>query len=75
MSQELHISDLKVQNGKIVLENLPFSDGAKVDVTISGAANGNVDRVEAKRLLRGSVVKYDDPFGPAAPIEDWEVLR
>ena len=25
--------------------------------------------------LRGSVLKYDDPFAPAAPEEDWEALR
>ncbi len=25
-------------------------------------------------LLHGSVIRYDDPFGPAAAIEDWEVL-
>lgn len=75
MSQELHISDLKVQNGKIVLENLPFSEGSKVDVTVTGSGNGKVNREEAKRLLRGSVVKYDDPFGPASPIDDWEAIR
>ena len=25
--------------------------------------------------LRGTVLRYDDPFEPAAPIEDWNVLR
>lgn len=25
--------------------------------------------------LRGSVLKYNDPFGPAVPEEDWEANR
>ena len=25
-------------------------------------------------LLKGSVLRYDDPFGPACPPEDWEAL-
>jgi hypothetical protein len=25
--------------------------------------------------LRGSVLRYDDPFGPAVPEEDWEALQ
>ena len=25
--------------------------------------------------LRGSVLKYDDPFEPAVPIEDWDAVR
>ena len=25
--------------------------------------------------LRGSVLRYDDPFEPAVPEEDWEVLK
>ena len=28
-----------------------------------------------RRGLRGSVTAYDDPFSPAVPIEDWDVLR
>ena len=25
--------------------------------------------------LQGTVIHYDDPFEPAVPIEDWEVLQ
>jgi len=25
--------------------------------------------------LKGSVLRYDDPFGPAVDPDDWEVLR
>lgn len=28
-----------------------------------------------KYPLRGSLLWYDDPFGPAAPIEDWEASQ
>ncbi len=27
---------------------------------------------ENPNLLKGSVLRYDDPFGPACPPEDWE---
>ena len=30
--------------------------------------------IEKPNLLEGSVLKYDDPFGPACPPEDWEAL-
>lgn len=26
-------------------------------------------------LLRNKVYRYDDPFEPAVPVEDWEVLQ
>ena len=25
--------------------------------------------------LAGSVLKYEDPFGPACDLDDWEVLK
>ncbi len=27
------------------------------------------------KSLRGSVLKYEDPFGPAVPDTDWDALR
>jgi hypothetical protein len=29
----------------------------------------------ARKRLRGSVVRYDDPFEPAFPAEDWTVNK
>jgi hypothetical protein len=30
---------------------------------------------EIVQSLKGSILKDDDPFGPAAPPEDWEAMR
>ena len=46
--------------------------GETVLVTICPVSK-NENGVEA--LLRGSVIRYDDPFGPAAPSDDWEALQ
>ncbi len=26
-------------------------------------------------LLRGTVIRYDDPFAPAVPADDWDAVR
>ncbi|MBO3458804.1 hypothetical protein G4P69_08870 [Aetokthonos hydrillicola CCALA 1050] len=28
-----------------------------------------------QKPLHGTVIRYDDPFEPAVPIEDWELLQ
>ena len=30
---------------------------------------------DGRRLLRGSVLRYDDPFGPAMDESDWHALQ
>lgn len=30
---------------------------------------------ESRYKLHGSVLRYDDPSGPATPLEDWEALQ
>lgn len=47
---------------------LTFKPGEKVLLAISPIADG-------KESLRGSVIRYDDPFGPPTPPEDWEALQ
>jgi hypothetical protein len=59
-------------NGKIVLENLPFEEGESVEIVISKAAN---QKDENLYPLRGTVYKYEEPFEPSAPLEDWEALK
>ena len=46
--------------------------GDKVLLTISPIAEATD---ENPRPLLGTVTRYDDPFGPAAPIDEWEALR
>jgi hypothetical protein len=42
--------------------------------TQNGNSSGE-QQVSQDNPLRGSILRYDDPFGPAAPLEDWEVLQ
>lgn len=70
------IDDVIVHNGKLVLANLPFAEGQRVRVVVDVADDtpiaGKISIHEARRLLRGSVVRYDDPFEPVLEFEEWE---
>ena len=56
--------------GRILLENLPFPEGTKVTITIRKIAK-TVKPTETNPI-RGTLIKYDNPFGPAVAPEDWE---
>lgn len=64
-------------NGTLLLEELPFGEGAAVEVIVLERPTEKVAArpEEDKYPLRGTVYKYDDPFEPAVPPEDWEALR
>ena len=56
------------------------TSGNPIIITDRGKTKLELRRyVELKRspieTLRGSVLRYDDPFEPAVPEEDWEVLK
>lgn len=59
-------------DGRVVLDGLPFAEGERVEVTVrrSGGTTGMRDRYP----LRGTVVRYDDPFGSVGE-DEWEALR
>jgi hypothetical protein len=76
------------EDGALTLKDLPFHVGDAVEViilerspSVSEGESPNPlekaeDRPEPKLYpLRGTVLFYDDPFEPAVPVEDWEVLR
>jgi hypothetical protein len=61
-------------DGRLTLQNLPLPEGEKVEVIIL------VQQPEFKKSdkypLRGSQpYRYDNPFEPAVPEEDWEVYK
>ena len=62
-------------NGTVTIDNLPFSTGEKVEIIV--LANTSVKTAEAQvHPFKGSPAVYlQDPFEPACPEEDWEVLR
>ncbi len=59
------------QDGKLVLENLPFQAGDIVEVIVSKSdtkSNG-----DSRYSLRGTVIKYEAPLEPVG-VEDWDNL-
>ncbi len=71
--QEHRIETTIKSNGTLTLEELPFKEGDIVEVII--LERQVKPETENPYPLRGKLLKYDDPFGPAAPLEDWEALR
>jgi hypothetical protein len=66
-------------DGSIVLKGLPFSAGKSVEVIVldDGATQETASSKPDERWksLQGSVTRYDDPFEPAIPLSDWDVLQ
>ena len=60
-------------NGVVILEDLPFKQGEKVEIIIIEAPKES--SAKNRYPLRGSVYEYEAPFEPAAPPEDWEALK
>lgn len=59
------------ENGKLLLKDLPFKKGDRVEVTI-------VEKKEKEfktGSLKGTVIEYEEPFESATSNEDWEVLN
>jgi len=61
------------ENGTLLLQNLPFTAGESVEIIVIKLPS----RPSESNLypLRGTVYRYDDPFDPAVPLEDWEALQ
>jgi hypothetical protein len=61
--------DRKVgEDGKLVLDDLPFQPGEAVQIIILPAPQ---PPSENRHALRGTILKYIDPFKPIAD-DDWE---
>jgi hypothetical protein len=60
------------QNGIIQVDNLPFRAGEEVEVIVLERSKQPVS--QDWQLLKGSVVRYDDPTSPVG-VEDWDALK
>lgn len=73
------VNNVIVHNGKIELTHLPFANGQHVRVTVAEvsapAASKRIAITRVRELLHGGVERFDDPFEPMIPIEDWEMLK
>jgi hypothetical protein len=60
--------------GTVTVTALPLSPGDVVDVHVIKLDSPS-SMEDVRQRLRGSVVRYDDPFEPAVPPEEWDALR
>jgi hypothetical protein len=73
-----HITDTTIKEGQIVLSNLPFPEGQQVRVVVArvdGPVEATASIHEIRRLLKGGVERFDDPFEPAISLNSWEMLK
>jgi len=62
------------RNHKIEIDNLPFEEGLEVEILVSKKIfNENIE--DLKKKLKGSVLKYEEPFESAINSVDWELLK
>lgn len=62
----------------ISVSGLPIAAGERVEVIILAGderASDTPTTEDVRRKLRGSVLKYDHPFDPAVPPEEWDAVR
>lgn len=70
------------EDGTLVLQGLPFQAGAAVEVIILERPGLQQEQIATSGseanpypLLGKQPYRYDDPFEPAVPLEDWEALQ
>ncbi|MBR8839294.1 MAG: hypothetical protein DSM106950_36160 [Stigonema ocellatum SAG 48.90 = DSM 106950] len=69
-----HLQTILTENGTLTIKDLPFQAGDAVEIIIkehpSPSPESNPYPLRGKQPYR-----YDDPYEPAVPVEDWEVLQ
>lgn len=70
--ETLRVEKVIQSNGTVVLENLPFDEGEKVEIIIW---KSDAENEKCRYPLHGTAYKYENPFEPTAPPEDWEALK
>jgi hypothetical protein len=49
--------------------------GKEVEILVTEIPHQSDEDLDERYPLRGSVLSYDEPFGPASDEKDWEALR
>ena len=68
------------KNGTITLHHLPFEEGIEVEITVQICTDrleldpDDLSRPALHNPLKGTVIWHIDPFEPAIPEEEWEML-
>jgi len=62
------------EDGKLLLNELPFHAGETVEVIILEQSIGQNSSQDSSSEfpLQGSVIRYDDPFEPAVSPQEWD---
>ncbi|WP_414619229.1 hypothetical protein [Calothrix sp. CCY 0018] len=60
------------ENGASNPKDLPFRAGESVEIII--LENQSSQKQANPHTLKGTVIRYEQPFEPAVPPEDWEAL-
>lgn len=68
--KEHKVKVVVLQDGKVVIENVPVKSGTTVEVTIQIE-----EPVTPTWPLRGTPVKYRDPFGAAIDPSEWDAEK
>ena len=71
--EAIHVETVIGKGGTLTLTGLPLQEGAVVDVSV--ALRMALVQAASSHPLEGLPITYIDPFEPAAPPEDWEVLN
>jgi hypothetical protein len=69
------LESIVTPDGQLVLDGLPFQPGEVVEIIIRGQPTPSAIEQNPYPLQGSQPYRYDDPFEPAVPIEDWEVLK
>ncbi len=68
--KELKVKVIVMDDGRIVIDDIPVTQGQQIEVTIAIE-----DPVLPRFPLRGLPFRLDDPFGPAVDPSEWNVLK
>ncbi|OFY63905.1 MAG: hypothetical protein A3H98_07230 [Bacteroidetes bacterium RIFCSPLOWO2_02_FULL_36_8] len=52
-----------------------FLKSIGIAVSVEQTVRNKMKKKIKKNPLKGTVLKYEDPFGPATDINDWEVIK
>ena len=62
------------EDGTLIIKDLPFQAGESVEIIILESQT-HPQKANPYPLRGKQPYRYDDPFEPAVPLEDWEVLQ
>ncbi|MBD2196177.1 MULTISPECIES: hypothetical protein [Calothrix] len=68
------IETILTEDGTLIVKDLPFHAGEAVEIIIL-ESQAHPQQANPYPLRGKQPYRYDEPFEPAMPLEDWEVLQ